>query len=570
MIVAWLLIRITALLGDIMEMPIWVSKSFFYFLLVCFPIWLLLSWLYDATPQGIKLSSKTKETATVRKKTNKRLNRIIITSLALVLVVLVVDRFLISNKNNANKNLATLSIPDNKTIAVLPFLDFSAENENEYFADGLTEELLNLLSQINELKVTSRTSSFLFKKSDLDIKSIAKQLNVTYILEGSVRKSENQLRISAQLIGATTDEHLWSQTYDRTMDNVFIIQDEVAEAVVKALKINLLEGKTAPKTVKTNPEAYKLYLQAVQASHSNGDVNKLNEAINLAEDALQLDANHIPTLLLLSRLYENQANTTLMSFEQGYAKAKQAAKRVLEIDPNNALAFAYLADYTLSYDWDFKKAKQLNAIALKFDSNNPVIINLSATLAIALGNIESATRLYEYSASLDPLNPDTYYYLSNIYYYADRLDDAVKAAKKCIQMQPNRYAIHYYHTRILLQQNKIEEAKEAIKFELDEGWSLQMLSDINFLDNNIEKSNAYLQELIDKYKVEMAYQIAESYSFRNDVENAFLWLDKAYKVRDVGLNEIFKEPRFRNLYGDKRWDEFIKKMGFPQEVDKIL
>ncbi|MEM0518239.1 MULTISPECIES: hypothetical protein [Aequorivita] len=566
-VVAWLLIRIVALLGDILEMPLWISKSLFYLLLIGFPFYLLGSWIYEFTPTGIKRTSKVTESASIRKKTGKRLNKIIIAFLVLILAVLIVDRFIITDKK-AENNISSLVLATNATtIAVLPFQDFSEQKDNAYFADGLTEELLNLLSQVTNLKVTSRTSTFSFKNSELKITDIAKKLNVSYILEGSVRKSGNLLRITAQLIDAKNDKHLWSETYDRTLDNIFVIQDEVSEAVVKALEINLLDTKPLPKSKKTNPEAYKLYLQAIHESHFSSDPQQLIQAVSFAKQALAIDSNYVPAWLLLANIYQTQANNGTLTFDEGYGLATKAAKKVLEIEPNNALAYAYLADIELGYNWDFTKAKKLNAIALKLDGSNPEIINLTAVLAIALGNIEKALRLQEYSASLDPLNPDIYYQLVNVYYCANRLDEAVDAAKKCIELQPNRYAIHYYYTRVLLQQNKPNEALEAIKAEKDEGWRLQMYADIYFKLNEKEKSDAYLNELILKYEQEMAYQIAESYSFRRDTENAFKWLDIAYKLHDVGLNEVLSEPRFRNLHNDKRWQLFIEKMGFPETAN---
>lgn len=565
-VVAWLLMRITALLGDLLEMPLWVSRSLFYLLLICFPIWLVLSWIYDATPQGIKRTSNKKESAVERKKTNRRFTKTIIGLLALVLIVLVVDRFLISEKNIKyvkEQEFAVTSGKVNKSIAVLPFLDFSQKNENEYFADGLTEELSNLLSQIKNLKVTSRTSAFAFKNSELDIPTIARKLNVNYILEGSVRKVNDDIRITAQLIEASTDKHLWSQTYDRASSNVFIIQDEVAEAVVKSLQLNLLNDTPAPVSTKTTPEAHKLYLQSLQASYYSSDTSQLQKAVQLANNALKNDPEYIPALLLLSRLYENQANNPGLTFKEGYTMAKNAANRVLEIDTDNGLAYAYLADYQLCYDWDFHKAKELSAKALALDGNNPEIIHLAAALAISLGNIDSAVRLMEYALELDPLNPDVRYQLSNVYYYADRLSEAEAEAKKCIALQPNRWSVHYYLTRILLAQNKISEAQKAIELEKDDGWRLQMFSDIYYKMGDEQKSNQFMNKLIEKYQNEMAYQIAESYAFRNNKEMAFIWLDKAYKVHDVGLNEILAEPRFRTLHMDPRWNKFIIKMGFP-------
>tara|TARA_R100000353_G_scaffold52219_2_gene41547 strand:- start:52660 stop:54438 length:1779 start_codon:yes stop_codon:yes gene_type:complete len=568
LVVAWLLIRIAALLGDILEMPLWISKSLFYLLLVCFPIFLIASWIYEFTPTGLKRTSTVAETVSIRRKTSKRLNKIIISILILILGILIVDR-VITTKNLNEDVVSIPAISENaKTIAVLPFQDYSEAKDNSYFADGLTEELLNLLSQVSPLKVTSRTSTFSLKNTDLQIPEIATKLNVTYVLEGSVRKSGNLLRITAQLIDANNDKHLWSETYDRNLINIFEIQNEVAEAVVKALEIKLLNSEALPKSKTTNVEAYNYYLQAVQAYHFSSDKHKLIEAVTLAKKTLAIDPNYIPAWLLLSRVYETQANNGTLGFEKGYGLAKEATQKVLEIDPKNALAYAYLADDELSFDWNFKKAKELNAIALKLDGSNPEIISLTATLKIALGKIESAVRLQEYSASLDPLNPNVYYNLANVYYCANRLDEAISAAKKCIELQPNRYAIHYYHARILLQKNELEDALIAIRSEPDEGWQLQILSDIYFKKGDLKKANAYMQELIAKYKDEMAYQIAESFAFRNDTENAFMWLNIAYQVHDVGLNEVLSEPRFNPLHNDKRWQQFITKMGFPSDENK--
>ncbi len=565
-VVSWLIIRIVSLLGDILEAPLWVSKGLFFLLLIGFPICLILAWIYELTPNGIKRTSKVSESASFRAKTGKKYNKIIIICLSLTLIVLLIDRFVISTKHVPVEEMAYITPITSESIAVLPFDDFSEKKDNEYFADGLTEELLSLMAHITGLKVTSRTSAFAFKNTDLDIPTIAERLQVKYILEGSVRKSGNQIRITAQLIEAKTDKHLWSETYDRTLDNIFLVQDEVAKAVVNALSLNLLQKKELPKTRKTDPEAYSDYLKAIHAFRKSANPEQLKNSETYAKKTLALDNKYTPAWLLLAKIYQIQANNSSRTYDEGYSLAIDAVEKVIEIDPSNALAYAYLADIEWSYNWNFTKAKNLNASALKLDSSNPEIINLSSIIATGLGNIESAVRLSEYSVSLDPVNPDSYYNISNVYYYADRLEDAEAAAKKCIELQPNRWAIHYYHARILLQQGKVDEALAAIELEEDRGWRLHIFTEIYFRKGELQKSNAYLLDLITEYQDEMAYQIAESYAIMGDENKAFEWLEKAYQLRDVGLNEVLAEPRFRKLHNDPRWTQLIDKLNFPNQV----
>lgn len=567
-VVAWLIIRVVSLLGDIIIVPRWVPQSLFILLLICFPIWLVLVWTYEVTPEGLKLTSQIAQSDSIRRQTSKKYNKIIIVFLSLSLVVLLIDRFNISRNSETeiSQEFVYNAPVTMQAIAVLPFEDYSAENNNTYFADGLTEELLNLLTQVKELKVTSRTSSFSFKNTDLDISAIAEKLNVNYILEGSVRMSNSELRITAQLIEAKSDKHIWSKTYDRKLENVFAIQDEVASQVVNALQLTLLDKKDLPKSKKTVPEAYALYLKSKYELNQSAVDGHLEDAELYAKQALVIDSTYTPVLILLADIYAAQANNGIRSYDGGYGLAHKALLKAKQFEPNNALVYAYLADFELSYNWDFKEAKRLNTKALRLDANSPRIINLSATLALSLGDIDRAIRLQEYSVSLDPVNSYGYYSLSIVYLSALRFEDAEIAINKCIELQPNSWAAYYQLGRILLFQNKMEETMQAIELEEDEGWSLQLLAMANHQLGNTEIAKKYLDELILKYKDEMAFQIAEVYGFMKDGDNTFKWLDYAYQVHDVGLNELLTEPSFINIKGDSRWKEFVLKMNFPQST----
>jgi len=264
LIVSWVVIQVVSVISSIFSIPSWFQKGVFVLLAIGLPFWLLFAWIYEMTPDGIVKTKNVKiENSRTLKKTDKKLNIVIISFLVISICFLVVDRIRITDKINDNISVQQQN-NERESIAVLPFIDLSPEKDQEYFSDGLSEELLNLLANIDSLKVTSRTSAFSFKNSKLDIPTIAKKLGVAYILEGSVRKSKNDLRITVQLIKVDGDLHLWSKTWDRKLINVFDIQDEIAKEVVNYLKINLL-GHEMPKVIKTDSDAYALYLKAKHA-----------------------------------------------------------------------------------------------------------------------------------------------------------------------------------------------------------------------------------------------------------------------------------------------------------------
>jgi len=262
LVVSWVLLQVVSLISGILNAPQWLGKTLLISLILLLPVWLLFSWYFELTPEGIKRTVDVPREDSIAKKTSGKLNHFIIIFLSIAVLLLVVDRFFISERIKSELSQEYSPPVTTHSIAVLPFSDYSPESDQAYFADGLSEELLNLLSKIPKLKVISRTSSFSFKNSELPITSIAEQLKVSYILEGSVRKNGDQLRITAQLIDATTDKHIWSKNFDKELENIFAIQDQVAQAVTKALELQLMG--TRPLSQKTDPEVYSLYLQANQ------------------------------------------------------------------------------------------------------------------------------------------------------------------------------------------------------------------------------------------------------------------------------------------------------------------
>ncbi len=561
MVVSWVLLQVIALLGDILNSPDWINQYLLISLLFFLPIWLIISWYYEITPEGLKRTANVPIEKSVAKKTGQQLNKVIILFLSLALTILVVDRFFIAERVKT-KTIATYNVPKQRqSIAVLPFSDFSQNKDQEYFGEGLSEELLNLLAKIQDLKVTSRTSSFSFKNSDLPLSEIGKLLDVNFVLEGSIRKAEDQLRITVQLISASTDKHIWSETYNRKFENILLIQDQVAKAVVDALQVKLQISEEGLTTQKTDPKVYALYLKAKHQFYL-----KDNESLLRAEgyllQAIALDDAYVPSKLLLTKIYQLQGNYGIKTYKNAHEKAIAIIEDVLKNHPDNALANALRGDIYLSYEWNYKKAETFSNKALALEPTNAEIVDYAATLATSLGYLDKAIRLHEYSVSLDPINPNSYYSLANTYYTANRLADAEKAIEKAIELDPDGWALNYTYSRILVHNNKPVKALEALEKETDEGWRLNALALIYYKMGDIKGSDEQIARLIEKFEKEMPYQIAQIYAFRNEKDLAFKWLERAYNYHDIGLNEVLKEPEFNNLHKDSRWNTFLRKMGF--------
>ena len=315
-IVSWLILQIADVLTPLLRLPEWVGGFVFLLLVIGFLLALILSWAYELTPEGLKKEKDVERSESITHVTGRKLDFVIIAMLVVALGYFSYDKFVLDPGRDAAEVEAAVQVAQEqvaesvepqdsiKSIAVLAFVNMSDDPGNEYFSDGISEEILNLLAKLPELRVTSRSSAFSFKGQNLDVPTMAARLNVAHILEGSVRKSGNDLRITAQLIDVATDTHLWSETYDRKLENIFAVQDEIATAVVDALKITLL-GKE-PKSTETDPEAYALYLQGLYF-HNQGIEESTNRAEILLKEALDIDPGFAKALAELGSVYLNQA-----------------------------------------------------------------------------------------------------------------------------------------------------------------------------------------------------------------------------------------------------------------------
>ncbi len=446
-----------------------------------------------------------------------------------------------------------------KSIAVLPFVNMSSDPEQEYFSDGIAEELLNLLTRVSELRVVARTSSFSLKGQNLEIPEIAKRLKVAHVLEGSVRKSGNRVRITAQLIKADDGYHLWSKSYDRTIEDIFAVQDEIARTVVVQLKATLL-GDGSPAIEEINPEAYTLYLQARHLGY-RGTPEATGQSVELFKQALVLEPDYAAAWAGLAKNYLDQYTQGQMSHRESTELARKASHRALANNADYAPAHAYLSRIEFTYDRNLKKAAQYLEHALALEPTNPDILNRATVLAYRLGRLDEAIEVGEFAVDRDPANPESHYYLGFSYLWAGHLDEAIASFRTTLMLSPQYTSAHYRIGVALLLKGDPQAALEEMLQEKFGGKRLEGETIAYHALGQTDKSDAALVELIDKYEHNSAYNIAYVMAFRGETDRAFEWLEKAVQYKDSGLTQIVNQPEFKNIHTDPRWLPVLKTVG---------
>jgi TolB-like protein/Flp pilus assembly protein TadD len=438
----------------------------------------------------------------------------------------------------------------------------SPDKDQEYFADGLSEELLNVLAQIRELRVTGRTSSFQFKGKNEDLRVIGKKLNVANILEGSVRKAGSRVRVTAQLVKVEDGFHLWSETYDRTLDDIFAVQDDISRSVSSALKLRLLAGQGEPSVARGNAEAYNLYLQGSYFS-ARQRREDLEKAVSYFEQALKLDPGYARAWAGLARAHSTESAFDSIPLEERRRRARLEVEKALELDPNLAEAHATLGRMRRVWDWDWAGADAAHRRAFELEPGNATVVQGLASQAATLGRLEEALRLGRRAVEIDPLSVGAHYYLGVHAWCAGRLEEAEAALRKAIELDPEYPVAHQSLGMVQLARSKPEAALQEMEREKDPAWRRYGLALAYHALGRTKGADAALAEVLAKDKETFAFQIAEIYSSRGEVDEAFKWLERAYAGRDAGLSEMKSDPLFKNLEADPRYTAFLKKMRLP-------
>jgi TolB-like protein len=451
---------------------------------------------------------------------------------------------------------------NDKSIAVLPFVDMSEARDQEYFADGMSEQILDLLAKIPALKVIARTSSFQFKGKAEDVRVVGEKLGVATVLEGSVRKVGDQLRVTAQLIRTADGSHLWSEVYDRQLRDVFRTQDEIADAVVGALKVSLLGAPSARPAPTSNTEAYALFLQGLALAQRYTAADSAR-AQDYFERAVALDPNFAQAWAALANTYGAvMVFGTRESFDAVRERIATAAHRALALDPKSAEAHVALANIGF-IDYDIATSDREVKTALQLEPDNAAALNISIYLSIASGRLADAERFARRLIERDPLSVDPYRGLATALWFGGRSAEAEAVYRRLFAFNPSAESMHYRLSLVLLGEGRAQEALNELAAEPSPWW--QAIGRVMAFDALGRRAEAEaLLAQVDSQVMSWQYQIAQIYAHRHDRERAFLWLERANRARDPGFVNYLKcDPMLADLRADPRYQALLAQLHLP-------
>ncbi len=451
------------------------------------------------------------------------------------------------------------------SVAVLPFADLSEHHDQEYFSDGLTEELIDTLARIPQLRVPARTSSFAFKGKAAPVGEIGKALRVAYLLEGSVRTSGTRMRIAAQLVRADDGFQVWSQTFDRDTHDVFQVQDEIARAVADQLRLSLLATEdTASQT--SNLEAHNLYLQA-RYLLLRDRVEDLESAVQLLQRAVQLDPKYAAAWAQLAYTHIRRVANGLDTTGGGFEKASAASQRAIDLDPRLPQGYLTLATARLQYNLDFPGTAELLDKAAQIAPNDPLLWQDRGFLAMSVGSVTAAVKDFQRASESDPLNLLIRKYWCRALLYAGQYQEAAAILRAGISSDPLYPGLHYELGRVLLQQHDPQAALAAFDAEpKDSAWRLFGQPLGLHAAGRAREAQGALEELV-RQSAGSEFQVAEAYGFMGNRDKAFAWLDKSIERHDPGILWLRWDPCFASLTADPRYAALLKRLKIPPEAE---
>ena len=563
-VTAWLLAQIATQIFPFFEVPNWGVRLVILALGIGFPIALALAWAFEITPEGIvRMEEDVPNESMARRKGHKLTALTVVVALAAV--ALFAFRFSRQNtipagpNNNAPAALMP-AIPPEKSIAVLPFLDLSQAKDQEYFCDGMSEEILNALAKIEGLRVVARTSSFAFKGKSADVSEVGKKLNVKNVLEGSLRREGSRIRITTQLINAGNGFQVWSETYERELQGVFALQDEITRSIVEALKIKL--AISLPAHQQRNTEAYDLYLQGLYFSNK-GSEEDLRRALSFFERALEKDPTFGRAWTGIAKVWFFLADVYVKPLE-AYPASRAAALKAIALDEKDAEAHCYLGEAKRILDWDLPGENLELQRALQLDPNSAPVHFFLALLPLFRGDVKEGLRLVLEAEKLDPLSPIIGYVATAAYLADNRIDEAIIEGQRTQQLDP-----HYFY----LDSNLAAAYREKGNFAEAIALYTKAQEERRFPSSGLAITYARIGQQIEARKIldqllqerqtryVSAQTIAAIYVAFGEKEEAFRWLDVAAAEHSGTLQWIAFLPDFGALRPDARFPQFLRRIG---------
>lgn len=526
---AWLVVQVATAVFPFLEFPNWSVRLIIVSVIAGFPVALLVSWFYRWTPGGLEREIEPADHARV---------------------------------------VAPAAPARENAIAVLPFADLSPQKDQEYFADGLAEELLGLLAQLPQLQVIARSSSFSFKGRNLDVRTIAGKLGVASVLEGSVRKSGNRLRVTAQLIRAADDAQLWSQTYERELTDVFEVQDQIANAVVAALKIKLLPSQHVTNVHRTgNTEAYDQFLLG-QNVIRRGRYDDYRRALAAFQRAVALDPDYGAAWAALALAQSSVADFAATNpGERSAAKleALATADKAIAVAPELADGYAIRAHLRRNQLWDWTGAVQDLERALALEPNKTDTLQPYGLMLIILMRYDEAIVASRTAIASDPLSWLSWMMLGATLWRAGQVQEAREAFEHALDISPDSSFTRYEFGCLELEQGRTGQALEHFH-KAGAAFSEAGIAMAEHTLGHERESQAALAELESKYAVGFSYQIVQAHAWRGERNAAFEWLERAYAQRDAGVTRMRGDPMLAPLRDDPRYVAFVRKLNFPDSA----
>jgi len=555
-VISWLLVQAASILLPTFETPAWVMKALVVLLALGFVFAVMISWAFEMTPQGMKRTENVSPGEVIPQWSKRKFA-------ALIVGVAIIAGGLLAFQLLRAPRPTITSKSDNKSIAVLPLLNESGDPKDEYFSDGLSEELIAALAQIRELKVIGRSSSFRFKERKEESKTIGEKLGVATLLEGTVRKQGDRVRIVAELINAADGIELWTRTFDRELKDIFAVQQEIAAAVASSLKTTLLgseQGSSASPATK-NTEAHNAYLQG-HYYFQRRNLEDYRKAVSHYDEAIRLDPDYA-----LAYAERSEAWTMIGDLSgQGktaWPKAREDAEKAVAIAPALAEAHAALGWVRCFVEWKFADGLSELKRAKELSPANPTANDLLARIVVYLGRPAEAEKQARQAAELDPLAFPAQNNLARALFFEGKFDEADAIARKAAEVHPAAASNRRFQVLIAVQRRDGETALREAQLEPDEAYRGFELALAHYVRGDRAAADAALADLIAKSRDIAAYQIAQVYAVRGEKEKAFEWLQISFDTHDTGMLGLLIDPLLHGVRDDPRYKNLLAKMAFP-------
>ena len=554
-VVSWFLVQLASVLLPAFDAPSWAMRFFLILLVIGFPVALVLAWAFEITPEGIKRSGDVEPNESSTHHTRRKLTALIVT---IGLMALALFAFQFTRKSAPGARADT-------SIAVLPFVNASGDPNQEYFSDGLSQELINGLAQIHELKVIARSSSFRFKGKVEDARAVGHALGVGNLLEGSVRKAGDRVRISVALVNAADGSQRWSDTYDRELKDIFGVQEEIARRVAEQLELTLLGRQVRSAVAEPSNQSLEAYNAYLQGDSFFAQFNREStlRAVEFYNEAIRLDPRYPKAHAALAWAYCRIGFFNAAKGRPAFVEARAAAERALAANPNLSLARSALAYVHMNLDWNLPAAEAELDRAERVAPRDATMVNTLANLRSYQRRREDACRLRREAVALDPLNVIIQVNLASDLFALRRLDEAEAVVRRALEVQPNAAQVHAQLSRIYLEKKQAEAAVAEAKLESASMYRLMALAEAETARGDSAAADQALQDLIREHAEDNPWRVAVVYAFRGDADNAFEWLERAYAARDPRVINTASNPELERLHSDPRFAAFCQRAGLP-------